>query len=1493
MLVSKDDIATSWVGKEQLFEALDIEGLLDREEVGGLELATIRFRTLGLVVPSAEDSVLGASESGEAQGQEVFELRSAQRGGFGAPIGTAFHLSPDSVNWSGSVLFLEIMDLSLYANSESEEATIEDEADIDDAAFENLKCGICMDVVIDRGVLDCCQHWFCFPCIDNWATITNLCPFCKNEFQLITCLPVYDTLGTINSEEHSFSRDDEWLIQGKTNTLSFPSYYINEEAIICLDGDGCKIRSGLSSSEDELNVDTSIACDSCDIWYHAFCVGFNSPCTSDRSWLCPRCVSDQGAQRSDAFLKQNVVNHSESVSADPGWSIDSTLSGKVSVSVADTGDTDVVVSMVEAKPKAVTTESLPSADCLDFSKDREIGINMTNIADGTYNVEIGLQADKRGFNELVPFSANFIDKTMPDAIAPDVHNNSEIVLNFSHKAAIGSADYLKDNFSIVPSMHDASLDMKPIDHQMETPLVFPVSQSPSSSYFDPAIYGYLGPEIMEEKFKLETVDSSKIPDSCSIETEDDPSFNTSVRNAHPDPSVASSTSVDLAKDKITVAIGAGENADGFMPKGNFEDGNLVGEHMMKPLPDIIDGDFLSGPDRKREREIDGKMETEHPMKKTRSEGECQLVLLENEVHNSAMNFTKRDLSPATVSEDDDILKHSQGKDGKALDIMSLVQENKHKSNNVSVCTDSADRLLEKRDGAVGLRVKKIMRSVGDSKESSILIQKLRTEIREAVQDKTSDIIDKVKILNGDLLTAFRAALARPKNEVVDKSEPSHSVTRKPFLLKGKTRENLTKKIYQTSTGRRKKAWDRDCEVEFWKHRCRRTKTEKVETLQSVLELLKRASSSCLENSEIDQDSHKQTTDSILSRVYLADASVFPRKDDIMPLSVLEGYQVMGSHGKNREKNVGNVPGKDSQLVFVTNMTNNPVGNSECHPHGKTPSTNNEKKLSSLNSKKEVPCQKGNSNGARAGPTSIAGASSSKESTLNSNEAFNNSCLAKTDKKKWALEVLARKNALTNADASNGNQEDRPQLKGNYPLLAQLPADMMPTLASSHSNKVSLSVRQAQLHRIAEHYLRRANLSSMRRTAVTELAIADAVNVEKDIFERSNSKLVYVNLCSQALSHHKIKAQTSENVVCAPIATSSHDTDTDFRVEVTSRSSVVATGNKVEEALKLAGLYDTPPNSPCRPGGNNEEDDAGLVNVREKDLADLLAMNSHPHSNVFRDSVHNLDDEGYTLPSRTMDATSMHPEDMDSRINSVPSVNCEKSDSKFVAQNSLSSEQESITTYQHDFKVVEVSSDLSTMSSCQSDTQLEVRVPLVQVPSQVEEFETNRGLLESKLSDEVIVDPSNNLEIDAAGQHPIHREIEKPANGDKDLLVVEICSGNNLGESSIPPGCDHSPSQSLISVKAPMDGMTMVNSNVDSAKSISRKVEAYIKEHIRPLCKSGVITVEQYRWAVAKTTEKVMKFHYKAKNANFLIKEGPKVKKLSEDYVEAAQHKEWA
>ncbi|XP_042505108.1 uncharacterized protein LOC122081834 isoform X2 [Macadamia integrifolia] len=76
----------------------------------------------------------------------------------------------------------------------------------DDAAFEDERCVLCMDIIVDRGVLDCCQHWFCFACIDNWATITDVCPFCQEGFQLITCIPVYDTIQSSKVDDDSVLR---------------------------------------------------------------------------------------------------------------------------------------------------------------------------------------------------------------------------------------------------------------------------------------------------------------------------------------------------------------------------------------------------------------------------------------------------------------------------------------------------------------------------------------------------------------------------------------------------------------------------------------------------------------------------------------------------------------------------------------------------------------------------------------------------------------------------------------------------------------------------------------------------------------------------------------------------------------------------------------------------------------------------------------------------------------------------------------------------------------------------------------------------------------------------------------------------------------------------------------------------------------------------------------------------------------------------------------
>ncbi|CAN6447949.1 unnamed protein product [Victoria cruziana] len=48
-------------------------------------------------------------------------------------------------------------------------------------------CGICLseDGKANRGVIDCCDHYFCFVCIMEWAKVESRCPMCKQRFASI------------------------------------------------------------------------------------------------------------------------------------------------------------------------------------------------------------------------------------------------------------------------------------------------------------------------------------------------------------------------------------------------------------------------------------------------------------------------------------------------------------------------------------------------------------------------------------------------------------------------------------------------------------------------------------------------------------------------------------------------------------------------------------------------------------------------------------------------------------------------------------------------------------------------------------------------------------------------------------------------------------------------------------------------------------------------------------------------------------------------------------------------------------------------------------------------------------------------------------------------------------------------------------------------------------------------------------------------------------
>lgn len=98
--------------------------------------------------------------------------------------------------------------------------------------------------------------------------------------------------------------------------------------------------------EENLALDTSVACDSCDLWYHAFCVGFDPEGTHVDSWLCPRCLVTQSERKSDSQGRYNSGNHLNPINAHK-YCLCNTSAGKVPLSVADSGRTAVGVSRMD------------------------------------------------------------------------------------------------------------------------------------------------------------------------------------------------------------------------------------------------------------------------------------------------------------------------------------------------------------------------------------------------------------------------------------------------------------------------------------------------------------------------------------------------------------------------------------------------------------------------------------------------------------------------------------------------------------------------------------------------------------------------------------------------------------------------------------------------------------------------------------------------------------------------------------------------------------------------------------------------------------------------------------------------------------------------------------------------------------------------------------------------------------------------------------------
>ncbi|WCJ26532.1 RING/U-box protein [Euphorbia peplus] len=1189
----------------------------------------------------------------------------------------------------------------------------------DNSNLEGERCGICMDIIIDRGVLDCCQHWFCFDCIDNWATITNLCPLCQNEFQLITCVPVYDTVGNNQIDDDSSSRDDEWSIEGNNNTLSFPSYYIDENAVICLDGDECKIRSGLVHIEDDSNLDTSIACDSCDIWYHAFCVGFDTEDTSEDTWLCPRCIVGEIPQKSDA-----TSSHLSGVdSGHTSCLLEATFCGNLSVAVADDGETAMVVSMV------------------DGSKENKEATDEDLKVDG----------DSR--RETV-FSSK---KTCVEAVL------DEQVLQIS----------LSNNTS---------------------------SSQPSAS-------------LMISELKTNSVDGEINPLSSSDDVK------SSLKKL-----LNESETVDRAKD-----IGTGQQGTQDVPQKMLSEEYLLRDEMILPDADKEAAEKTGLKRSRTNRSVDVpktaadeedsiKNEAATSQKKLRTKGKFQTTRSKDQNNGFFKDDSRRRTTSVGVPKDAKLKKSTQKEDA-VPDIMSIVQGMGRGSSKGLLTQNSGDKSSKERESTAGLRVKKIMRRATEV-ESSDAVQELRKEIREAVRNRSSTDIGE-NLFDPKLLAAFRTAVAGSTGEVRAKLPPPDLKAKKLLLQKGKVRENLTKKIYGNSNGRRKRAWDRECEVEFWKHRCTKaSKPEKIATLKSVLTLLRKNH----EGSE-EQESECQAKNPILSRLYLADTSVFPRKNDVKPLSA---HAVTNNSEQNsRELNSIGTQQNPSRVIRASELTETNTVSLKLA----VPSVNNK------GSNDKVLSSKGKATTSREHPDKVHHGSSQSSlggSKVNSQKGTGiQSDDKKIDKRKWAMEVLARKKAATGTKAMLEKEEDNAMLKGNYPLLAQLPIDMRPVLGQSRHNKIPLSVRQTQVYRLTEHFLRKANLPEIRRTAETELAVADAINIEKGVADRSSSKLVYLNLCSQELLHR------SEN--SAPLATAESNSSSSLQpVDQSEQANEeLSSDAAIHDALINAGLIsDSPPSSPHNTEKANEVVNSPQQN-KEDEPDNIFEIDSHPEEDIYGDFEYDIEDEDY-IGAAAVKVAKVPLEESESRLKVVFST---------LKSESLTDKDQKKSDDIEETKLsMEGHTDMCTISSTTEDG--------TDKPSAAPQLLPTEDGEELSLADcEELYGPDkepllHNLPEETC-ELVVHANVQTEEN---------VSSGVNRENSS---NCSHTSENVRSKDKS---------NTRDSTNSVSKKVEMYIKEHIRPLCKTGIITAEQYRWAVAKTAEKVMKFHQNAKSASFLIKE---------------------
>ena len=413
----------------------------------------------------------------------------------------------------------------------------------------------------------------------------------------------------------------------------------------------------------------------------------------------------------------------------------------------------------------------------------------------------------------------------------------------------------------------------------------------------------------------------------------------------------------------------------------------------------------------------------------------------------------------------------------------------------------------------GVRTRIIMHRETDASVTvgSGLVERVRQQMRATAGYVRGEDLSKIEVSDDRFVAAFKAALlsSREKSKEVKPTAARNGKT--SWLAKvlnqknqGKgSRDSLTRKLYAGGTGR----WDRDWDIAFWKERSSTSRTAQKEA-EDEIKAIRRAG-----------QKHEEE-DPIFKRIYVADTSLFPRSEDV---------QLLSAQAKNSARGDGTGAIKSPPVPLSVHKDG-----LQTAPLRLGAKLGSSPKLTSKNKSVE--------------PQVSAPASAASKGDV------------KKDKRQWALEVLARKtgtssngsvraSGIANATGSADTGE------GQFGFLLQLPLEMRPLLQHNRQSKVPTAVRQVQLNRLVEQELRSSNLAVIENSPECEVAVNRAKDREEEIFSKSNSKGVYVNLCVRSLkngSTANLKQRTEEDQ-----------------------------SQTIQQALEATGLVESPSASPSR------------------------------------------------------------------------------------------------------------------------------------------------------------------------------------------------------------------------------------------------------------------------------------------------------------------------